>query len=116
MRAVVSVGLMHSFFFYFSMKHLFTVLVATLISLTSVGQGFEGRVLYTNSYKSKLPTVTDQQWNDMLGTSQEYYIKAGSYKSVDDGKMLQWQLFRGSESKVYTKMANSEAALWSDAT
>jgi hypothetical protein len=101
--------------FYSRMKYLFTVLLSALVSLTSLGQGFEGQILYSNSYKSKTPTVTDQQWNDMMGTSQKYYIKGSSYKSVMDGKLMQWQLFQGPENKVYTKMANSEAAIWNDA-
>ncbi|TGE14111.1 hypothetical protein [Hymenobacter elongatus] len=98
------------------MKALFTALIALLTTISALGQAFEGRILYANSCKSKLPNVTDQQWNDMMGTTQEYYIKGGSYKSIDDGKLMQWQLFSNQENKLYTKMANSEAALWNDAT
>ncbi|WP_211289892.1 hypothetical protein [Hymenobacter chitinivorans] len=81
-----------------------------------MAQNFEGRVLYANTYKSKLPNVTDQQWNDMMGTTQEYFVKGGSYKSVANGKLMQWQLFPGTDNKLYTKMGNAEAAIWNDAT
>ena len=29
----------------------------------------------------------------MPGTTQEYYIKGGNYKSVTNGTLVQWQLY-----------------------
>jgi hypothetical protein len=98
------------------MKAVFALLLGVLTTFSALAQNFEGRVLYANACKSKLPSVTDQQWNDMMGTSQEYYVKGGSYKSVVNGQLVQWQLFPGSDTKLYTKMSNSEVAIWNDAT
>jgi hypothetical protein len=90
------------------------ILLLTLFSTVLVAQSFEGKIMYRNSYKSKLPTVSDDQWNDMLGTSQEYLIKGGDYKSVLNGSLMQWQLYRQADNKIYNKMANSETLLWND--
>jgi hypothetical protein len=98
------------------MKHVLSVLLVCLICISSYGQAFEGIVLYSNTYKSKVPNMTDQQWASMMGTTQEYFIKGGDYKSVMNGQMMQWQLFRNKDSKMYTKMSNQESALWTDAT
>ncbi|TGE25590.1 hypothetical protein E5K00_10490 [Hymenobacter aquaticus] len=98
------------------MKLLLTFLLGVVTTVSALAQNFEGRILYANSYKTKLPNVTDQQWNDMMGTSQEYFVKGGSYKTIDNGTLMQWQLFPGPDTnKLYTKMSNSEAAIWNDA-
>ncbi|MEI9910986.1 MAG: hypothetical protein WDO71_15730 [Bacteroidota bacterium] len=64
------------------MTKIVTFLLATLFAITSFGQTFEGKIVYTNSYKSKMPNVTDEQFTTMMGSSQEYFIKNGDYKSV----------------------------------
>ena len=79
-----------------------------LTTVTVFAQNFEGKITYQNSYKSKLPTVKDEQFNAMMGTRQEYYIKGGNYKSVSNGTFSQWQLYINMDSKLYSKMANSE--------
>lgn len=43
-------------------------LIATLLTISSFGQSFEGKIIYKNAYKSKLPKVTDEQFTSMLGT------------------------------------------------
>lgn len=98
------------------MKHVLSALLVCLIAISSFGQAFEGKVLYSNTYKSKVPNMTDQQWTTMMGSTQEYFIKGGDYKSVMNGQMMQWQLFRNKDSKLYSKMSNLESALWTDAT
>jgi hypothetical protein len=90
--------------------------VAVLLSLKAFGQNFEGEILYTNTFKSKTPQVTSDQWLAMLGSSQEYWIKGGDYKTISNGSMLQWQLYLQKDNKSYVKMSNSEKALWSDAS
>jgi hypothetical protein len=92
-----------------------TFLLATFISVTSLGQSFEGKIVYKNTYKSKLPNVTDEQFTTMMGSIQEYFIKKGDYKSVVNGSVFQWQLYVPKENKLYSKMSNSETLLWNDA-
>jgi hypothetical protein len=60
--------------------------------------------------------MTDEQWAQMMGAKQEYFIKDGDYKSVTNGTMAQWQIYNNKENKVYTKMSNSETVLWNDAS
>lgn len=95
------------------MKHLLTI-VMTVISMTVFGQTFEGKITYQNSYTSKLPNVQDQQFNTMMGTTQEYIIKGGDYKSSSNGSLVQWQLYINKDNKLYNKMSNSETIFWNE--
>lgn len=93
------------------------ILTLTLFSsIATFGQSFEGEIIYRNSLKSKNPKMTDEQWTQMMGSKQEYFIKQGNYKSVTNGTMTQWQIYNNKENKVYTKMSNSETVLWNDAS
>lgn len=96
------------------MSKTITFLLAILFAITSFGQNFEGKIVYTNSYKSKIPNVTDQQFTTMMGTTQEYFIKGGNYKSLANGSIFQWQLYVNSDNKIYSKMSNSETVLWNE--
>jgi hypothetical protein len=91
-----------------------TILLAAIFAIASFGQYFEGKIVYKNAYKSKMPNVTDEQFAAMMGSVQEYFIKNGDYKSVSNGSFLQWQLYVNKDNKVYTKMAASETLLWND--
>lgn len=97
------------------MKQVFNLISILLVVYSTFGQSFEGKINYTNNYISKLPNVTSDQFNLMLGISQEYYIKNGNYKSITNGTFAQWQLYVNSENKVYSKFANSTSAIWNDA-
>ena len=90
---------------------IFGLLIATL---TVFGQSFEGKITYANTYKSKNTKIPDQQWTTMLGSTQEYFIKEGEYKSITNGTFVQWQQYSNKDNKLYTKMANTETLLWND--
>ena len=79
-----------------------------------LGQTFEGKVVYENKYKSKIPNLTDDQFTTMMGTVQEYLIKGGNYKSTMNGTFFLWQLYINKDNKLYTKMSNSPSILWND--
>ena len=88
-------------------------LLLAIVSFT-FGQNFEGKIAYKNEYKSKMPNMTDAQFSSMMGTSQEFWIKGGNYKSSTDGTLLQWQLYINNDNKLYTKMSNSATILFND--
>lgn len=96
------------------MKKLLLILTILLSTIVAFGQTFEGKIIYTNSYKSKNPQLTDQQWTSMLGSTQEYFIKDGDYKSITNGTLFQWQHYINKDNKLYSKMSNSETAFWND--
>jgi hypothetical protein len=96
------------------MKKSLAIILAFLISLTISAQNFEGKIVYVNIIKSKNVAVTDQQFLNMIGNMQEYYIKDGNYKSVSNGSLLQWQLYINADNKLYYKMSNSETVSWND--
>jgi hypothetical protein len=58
--------------------------------------------------------ATDEQITSMMGSTQEYWIKDGNYKSSLNGTFLQWQLYINKENKLYSKMSNSESIFWND--
>lgn len=95
------------------MKAIFRILFLFL-SVASFSQNFKGEIVYSNTYKSKNPQVTDEQWNLMLGTTQRYLTQDGNYKSITNGKLLQWQLYVNKDNKLYNKMSNSEIIYWND--
>ncbi|TBT97604.1 hypothetical protein CWI39_2849p0010, partial [Hamiltosporidium magnivora] len=97
------------------MKKTITLLLSTLFVITFFGQTFEGKVVYKNAYKCKIPNVTDEQFTSMMGSTQEYFIKNGDYKSLANGTLFQSQHYINSENKLYTKMSNSDTYLWNDA-
>ena len=92
--------------------NLFIVMILAITA--AYGQAFEGKIVYQNSYKSKISNVTDAQFGSMMGTTQEYFIKKGNYKTESNGTFLQWQLYVNADNKLYAKMANSPAVLWND--
>lgn len=97
------------------MKKLILFFIITAVTtITTFGQNFEGKIIYSDTYKSKNPQVTDQQWNSMMGSTQEYLIKGGNYKSIVNGTLVQWQLYVNKDNKLYNKMSNSETAFWND--
>ncbi len=98
------------------MKKAIAIIFTLLTTIIVWGQSFEGKIFYTNTYKSKNPKMTDHQWTSMMGSTQEYLIKGGDYKSIANGTLVQWQLYINKDNKLYNKMSNSETAFWNDAS
>lgn len=96
------------------MLKIITTITVFFFATVSFAQNFEGKIVYENTYTSKVPGITDGQFAAMLGSVQEYYIKDGDYKSVANGTFFQWQLYVNKDNKLYTKMINAEALLWND--
>jgi hypothetical protein len=100
------------------MKKLLTALLTLLTVLTLQAQHFEGKIVYQNSYKTKYPAISDEQWGVMLGTRQEYFIRKGDYRSTTNGTMVGGQLYIHKENRLYNLMKGQESVLyqWSDAS
>jgi hypothetical protein len=96
------------------MKKIGTLVAVTIFTLTAIAQNFEGKVVFQLSYKSKIPNITSAQLGSMLGTTQEYYIRNGEYKSIFNGTYCQWQLYVNRDNKLYSKMSNADTLLWND--
>src|SRR5690606_3153162 len=89
------------------------ILLASSIS-SVLAQSFEGKITYENTYTSNIPNATSEQFNQMMGTVQEYYIKGSKYKSITNGSVSKMQLYVPSENKLYSQLAVSDTLLWSD--
>jgi len=97
------------------MKLLVNLFIAFIITITSYAQNFEGEIIYQNTFKSKIPSLTDEKFASLMGSTQDYFIKDDKYKSISNGALLQWQIYIPADNKMYTKMYNNDAALWTDA-
>jgi hypothetical protein len=86
----------------------------SLATFPAISQNFEGKIVYKNSYKSKIQGVSDEQFSSMMGTTYEYFIKGGNYKMITNGSFMQSQLYVNADNKVYNKMATSPNYLWND--
>lgn len=86
----------------------------TFLSVTCIAQSFEGKITYQNTYKSKVPNVTDEVFTQMMGAAIEYSYKDGNYRTTSNGTFLQWQLYVHKDNKLYTKFSNSPSILWND--
>jgi hypothetical protein len=96
------------------MKKLLLTLSLVFAYFIGSAQSFEGQVIYQNTYKSKMPNATDDQFAKMMGDKLTYYIKGGDYRSELNGTMVPWQMYINKDNKLYTKMANSETIFWND--
>jgi len=98
------------------MKACLLFLLSFLLVNVTFAQNFEGKITYQLSYKSKTPSLTDEQLSALSGSQHEYYFKNGNYKTVvSAGAMMQWQLFIHEDNKLYNKYANTETVFWIDA-
>jgi hypothetical protein len=93
------------------MNRTFYILFVILVNIEAFGQQYEGKITYRNAYTSKIPGVSDAQLTQMMGDTQEYYIKDGNYKSVTNGTFFQWQLYINRDNIIYNKMANSDTLM-----
>jgi hypothetical protein len=91
------------------------LLMMGFTSLSLSAQNFEGEIIYSNVYQSKIAGLSDEKFTTLMGTEQDYFIKGANYKSVMNGTLAQWQLYVPGENKLYTKMSNSDSAFWDDA-
>lgn len=97
-------------------RFILLFLISILTLTNSFAQNFEGKIIYSNKYKSKTTTMPDDQFTFMMGTTQEFSIKGGDYKSSLNGKLVQWQIYINQDNKLYTKMSNVSSILWKDAS
>ena len=79
-----------------------------------MAQVFEGKIMYSNSYQSKIANYPSEQLNSLMGTQQAYVIKNGNYKSAFNGAFIKLQMYIGVENKSYTLTAKSDTLYWED--
>jgi len=97
------------------MIKLMIVSILTLVlTFLAKSQSFEGVVIYSNNYISKIPTYPSEQFNILMGTQQAYAIKGNNYKSVFNGQFTKLQMYIGDENKSYTLTGKSDTLYWED--
>jgi hypothetical protein len=94
------------------MKIFSLLLFTTQVS----AQNFEGEVVYSNRFTSKIQNFTDEQLGAMIGTKQEYFIKDGNYKSFLNGQSVTMQLYDYRTNRLYSKTVKTDTLYWFDAS
>ena len=92
------------------------IICLMLWSMAGVAQNFEGEIVYTNTYKSKSMMMSDEKLTSVMGSKQNYFMKGAEYKSVMNGKMIEWQLYISKDNKLYNKTGISSTVYWNDAS
>jgi hypothetical protein len=98
------------------MKSKLIILVCLFFAASAEGQNFQGEIVYANSYKSNIKTLTDEQLGQMIGTKQEYLIKGGSYRSYLNGVSVTMQQYDSKTNRMYNKTPKSDTLYWFDAS
>lgn len=91
------------------------LLFLTFLSFAARSQNFEGKMVFQITVKSKVPGLADERLNKMLGSSQEYFIKGGKYKSLSNSQVIDMQIYDPAINKIYNKRPNIDTLYWMDA-
>lgn len=99
------------------MKNKLMLLAAFVLSIAFAhGQSFEGEIIYSNHFTSKMQNFTNEQLGAMIGTKQEYLIKGGNYKSFSNGQSITMQLYDYKTNRIYNRKSTSDTLYWFDAS
>ena len=77
-------------------------------------QSFEGKITFKNNFTSKSKQVNGSQLNVLMGTEQDYFIKANNYASLFNGRFIKKQIYSSAESRGYTITGQTDTAYWED--
>lgn len=97
------------------MKYFFSGLLFIQIYICT-GQYFEGKIIYKNTFISKIDGVSAKDLANSIGDSVVFYYKADKYKSKFNGSLIEYQLYSPMETRIYTKMSISDTLYWNDAS
>lgn len=98
------------------MPTILILFITSLLSTLHTTESFEGKITYQVRYHSRIPNVSSDQLSEMMGTEQQFYYKAGNYRSAVNGTTMEYVLYIADSSKMYMKMANMDLLMWTDAT
>ena len=96
------------------MTKTLSLFLTLFVALNLSAQNFECQITSQNSFKSKQPNISDEQWTLMMGAIHNYFIKEGNYRTNSNGNLVQWQLYINNDNKLYNKISTSETVLWND--
>lgn len=95
---------------------LFYAIIITSSNIIYSQTNFEGAIIYSNTFKSKMVNLSTEQLAKMIGTRQEYYIREGTYKSITNGQSIIMQLYHSETNRLYNQTAASDTLYWFDAS
>ena len=99
------------------MKNKLVLIAALILSIYFAhGQSFEGEIIYSNHFTSKMKNFTDEQLEAMIGSKQEYLIKGANYKSLLNGQSITMQLYDYKTNRIYNQKPKSDTLYWFDAS
>jgi len=80
------------------------------------GQNFEGKIIYSNHFTSKMKNITNGQLDTIIGTMEEYFIKGGNYKLFLNGQSVKMKLYDYKTNRIYNKTFKTDTLFWFDAS
>lgn len=98
------------------MPTILIVFITSLLSVSAINENFEGKITYQVRYHSRIPNISSDQLTAMMGTEQEFYYKAGNYKSAVNGTTMEYMMYIADSCKMYMKMVKMDLLMWTDAT
>lgn len=91
------------------------ICIAALLLLCASGahaQYFEGKIVYSNTFNSKIKALNNTQLQYIVGSKMDYYIKGCNYKSISNGHSVTMQLYDCSSNRVYNQTPKSDTLYW----
>lgn len=96
-------------------KFVFIFLLQCSFFIGCSSQSFEGMIVYENSYKSKVDSISDENLMSMYGLNLSQFInKDGDYVGLYRGNYLGLQLFLKKENRLYTQLNTTEIVYYQD--
>lgn len=65
---------------------------------------FEGWIDYRHFIEIKDSLVNEWQLISSYGSGSRFFLKAGNYRLEPKGSLVQWQVYRADEARIYTKL------------
>jgi hypothetical protein len=99
------------------MKSIFFFLAIYILHPPMIsGQSFIGNINYNYSYTSKLPNITDDQFNQYMGTEQAYSINEDMYMSQMNGMSMEFQVYDAQNNRLLNKFQDNDTIYTIDAS
>ena len=91
-------------------------MIFTVEATAQKSKAFVGKIVYKNSFESKVPRISSEMMGSMMGQQWDYYISRDRYKFIMNGMHIEKQFYDPDELRLYTKFTSSDTLTWIDVT
>ena len=80
-------------------------------------ESFEGIILYENTFKSKIDSISSSHFENAYGKQTKYILaKNGDYLNLFKGSYITVQLYKNKEDNIYTVLTNRDTIFYNKVT